>query len=74
VCKLRQSAHRVERRGWEIIACDGREIDGHLESEIDAVELTWRGAQGHLLGFVMAMGAFESGVQPNDLYVLARSP
>jgi lysyl-tRNA synthetase, class II len=74
VRKLRQSAHRVQRRGWEIIACDGRQIDSDLESEIDAVETAWRNAQGHLLGFAMAMGAFESGVQPNDLYVLARSP
>jgi lysyl-tRNA synthetase class 2 len=74
VRKLRQSAHRVQRRGWEIIACDGREIDSELELEIDAVEMAWRSGQGHLLGFAMAMGAFESGVEPNDLYVLARSP
>jgi lysylphosphatidylglycerol synthetase-like protein (DUF2156 family) len=74
VRKLRQSTHRVERRGWLISACEGREIDAELESEIDAVELAWRSAQGHLLGFAMGMGAFEPGVQPNDLYMLARSP
>jgi lysyl-tRNA synthetase, class II len=74
VRKLRQSGHRVERRGWEISAHEGREIDADLEAEMEALELTWRKARQRLLGFAMGMGAFESGVQPNDLYLLARSP
>jgi lysyl-tRNA synthetase class 2 len=74
VRKLRQSVHRVQRRGWEISAHEGREIDADLEAEIEALELTWRTARQRLLGFAMGMGAFESGVAPNDLYLLARAP
>lgn len=33
VRKLRQSVHRVERRGWQISACEGRELAASLESE-----------------------------------------
>jgi lysyl-tRNA synthetase class 2 len=74
VRKLRQSVHRLERRGWEILARDGREIDAELELEIDTLELAWRAARRRLLGFAMAMGGFESAVAPDDLYLLARSP
>jgi lysyl-tRNA synthetase class 2 len=74
VRKLRQSVHRLERRGWEIVACDGRDVDAALEQEIDQVELAWRAQQAHLVGFAMSMGRFEPTVQPGDLYLLARSP
>ncbi len=74
VRKLRQSLHRVARRGWEITVCEGRVIDAELEAEIDALEREWRAGQGHLHGFAMGMGSFEAGLAPNDLYALARSP
>ncbi len=74
VRKLRQSVHRVRRRGWEICAHEGRGIDGELEAEIDALEDVWRRGQRSLLGFAMSMGAFVAEVAPDDLYVLARSP
>jgi len=74
VRKLRQSVHRVSRRGWEIIACDGREISPDLEREIDSLEHAWRAGKRRLIGFAMAMGEFESGVAPRDLYLIARSP
>ncbi len=74
VRKLRQSVHRVARRGWEIIACDGREISPDLEREIDSLEQAWRAGKRRLVGFAMAMGEFESGVAPRDLYLIARSP
>jgi lysyl-tRNA synthetase class 2 len=74
VRKLRQSVNRVARRGWRIEAYRGREIDASLESEIDALEAEWRSQRGRLLGFAMAMGEFDLGVRPADLYVLARSP
>jgi lysyl-tRNA synthetase class 2 len=74
VRKLRQSVHRVARHGWQITILEGREIDGRLESEIDAVEAAWRAAHPHLLGFAMSMGEFELCVRPDDVYVLARSP
>jgi lysyl-tRNA synthetase, class II len=74
VRKLRQSVHRVARRGWEITACEGREIGADLEREIEALAQVWRAGKRRLLGFAMAMGEFESGVRPRDLYLLARSP
>jgi lysyl-tRNA synthetase class 2 len=74
VRKLRQSVNRVARRGWRIEAHRGREIDPSLESEIDALEAEWRSQRGRLLGFAMAMGEFDLGVRPADLYVLAWSP
>lgn len=74
VRKLRQSVNRVARRGWRIEAHRGREIDASLESEIDALEAEWRSQRGRLLGFAMAMGEFDLGVRPGDLYVVARSP
>jgi lysyl-tRNA synthetase, class II len=72
--KLRQSTHRVERRGWEITVCEGRQIDAAQEREMDALEQAWRAARDRLLGFAMGMGTFEIGVRPGDLYLLARSP
>ncbi|MGB9184024.1 MAG: phosphatidylglycerol lysyltransferase domain-containing protein [Solirubrobacteraceae bacterium] len=74
VRKLRQSVHRVRRRGWELSVHEGRAIDPALEAEIRALELAWRGRQRHLHGFAMGMGRFEADVRPDDLYVLARSP
>ncbi len=74
VRKLRQSVHRIERRGWEIVACDGIEIDAGTEAEIGQLETAWRGARTRLIGFAMGMGAFEGVVRPSDLYLLARAP
>jgi lysyl-tRNA synthetase class 2 len=74
VRKLRQSVRRLERRGWEIVACDGRDLDPAVEREIDELELAWRAGRARLIGFAMGMGRFESAVRPGDLYLLARSP
>ncbi len=74
VRKLRQSVHRVQRRGWEITVHDGRTIDAALEAEIDELEWAWRARHRRMLGFAMGMGVFEPSVRPDDLYVLARSP
>lgn len=74
VRKLRQSVHRVSRRGWTISAHDGREIDAWLESEIELVAARWRDDHPHVHGFAMGMGIFTSELRPDDLYVLARSP
>lgn len=74
VRKLRQSVHRMQRRGWQIVACDGVDIDAETEGEIDAVEARWRAQRPQVLGFAMSMGPFEVGVRPTDVYLLARSP
>ncbi|HEY2258377.1 MAG TPA: phosphatidylglycerol lysyltransferase domain-containing protein [Solirubrobacteraceae bacterium] len=74
VRKLRQSVHRMERRGWEITVRDGREIDERLEAEMDELEVRWRSGRRRLIGFAMGMGPYEAELRPDDLYVLARSP
>jgi lysyl-tRNA synthetase, class II len=74
VRKLRQSVHRVARRGWAISAYDGREIDAWLETEIELVAARWHDDHPHVHGFAMGMGAFTSPPRADDLYVLARSP
>jgi lysyl-tRNA synthetase, class II len=61
VRKLRQSVHRVQRRGWQITACEGREIHAALEAEIDALEASWRSTKRHLLGFAMGHGGIRVG-------------
>jgi lysyl-tRNA synthetase, class II len=74
VRKLRQSVQRVRRRGWRITIHEGRDIDGALETAIDAVNAAWCAERGRMLGFAMSMGSFELGVRPDDVYVLAFSP
>ena len=74
VRKLRQSVHRVDRRGWSLTACDGRDLDAPLEREIDALEERWRAGRRRVLGFAMSMGPFKAHVGASDLYLLARAP
>lgn len=74
VRKLRQSVHRVRRRGWEILALDGRDIDAALEVEIDALAARWRRDHPRLHGFAMGMGEYSGELRPDDLHLLARSP
>jgi lysyl-tRNA synthetase class 2 len=74
VRKLRQSVHRVERRGWQIEVRLGRDLDEGLEAEIDRVEAQWRASRRRLIGFAMSMGPYEPEIRPDDLYALARSP
>lgn len=74
VRKLRQSVHRVRRRGWVVSVHEGRSIDAALELEINQLEWEWQARRRHLHGFAMGMGIYGSEVRPDDLYVLARSP
>jgi lysyl-tRNA synthetase class 2 len=74
VRKLRQSVHRVTRRGWEIVVHDGREIDAALELEIEALAQRWRQDHPRPHGFAMGMGEYAGELRPDDLYVVARSP
>ncbi len=74
VRKLRQSVHRIHRRGWQITIHDGVEIEPETEVEIDELEARWRAQHPQALGFAMSMGRFEPGIAPADLYLLARSP
>jgi lysyl-tRNA synthetase class 2 len=74
VRKLRQSVHRVDRRGWRITVCDGREIGVGLGVEIERLAERWRAAHPRVHGFAMGMGAYGGELRPDDLYVMARSP
>jgi len=74
VRKLRQSVHRVARRGWEISVRDGRDVDACLESEIELLSARWREDHPRVHGFAMGMGSFTAELRPDDLYLLARSP
>jgi lysyl-tRNA synthetase, class II len=74
VRKLRQSVHRVARRGWSISVCDGRDIDTWLECEIELLSVRWREDHPRVHGFAMGMGSFTAELRPDDLYLLARSP
>jgi lysyl-tRNA synthetase, class II len=74
VRKLRQSVHRVARRGWQMTVCEGRDFDAELEAEVDALESAWKAGRRRLLGFAMGMGAFAPELRPDDMFVLARSP
>ena len=74
VRKLRQSVHRVARRGWEITAHEGREIDAWLETEIELLSERWHSDHPRVHGFAMGMGSFTAEMRPDDLFVVARSP
>ncbi len=74
VRKLRQSVNRVQRRGWEVMVHEGRDIDGDLEAEILALHDQWRASHPRVRGFAMGMGAFAGELRADDLYLLGRSP
>ena len=74
VRKLRQSVHRVSRRGWVVEVCEGRNFNATLEAEVDALESAWRAGRRRLLGFAMGMGAYQPELRPDDLYLLGRNP
>jgi len=74
VRKLRQSVHRLGRRGWHITAVGGGELDPELLTEIAAVETRWRSQRRRILGFAMGMGPFLPAPRDEDLFVLARAP
>ncbi|MGA9858422.1 MAG: phosphatidylglycerol lysyltransferase domain-containing protein [Solirubrobacteraceae bacterium] len=74
VRKLRQSVHRVARRGWQVTACEGRDIGLGLEAEINAVADRWQREHPQVHGFAMSMGRFGGELHADDLYLLAHSP
>ncbi len=74
VRKLRQSVHRVQRRGWTVNALDGRELNEPLAREIEDLDAAWRKTKRRVLGFAMGTGPCEADLRPDDLYFLARSP
>jgi lysyl-tRNA synthetase class 2 len=74
VRKLRQSVHRVDRRGWRITVCDGRQVGIGLGVEMERLAERWRAAHPRVHGFAMGLGVYGGELRPDDLYVMARSP
>ena len=69
--KVRQSVHRLERRGWSIEVAS--EPEPALRGELEQLERSWRAGQSRLQGFAMTLGRLGSGDCPS-LYVIARGP
>ncbi|MBV9338837.1 MAG: DUF2156 domain-containing protein [Solirubrobacterales bacterium] len=74
VRKLRQSVHRVNRRGWNLEAVSAAELRAEAWVDIARFERNWRAEQSRVHGFAMSFGKFDSDVEENDVYLLARSP
>ncbi len=72
--KVRQSVHRVARRGWTIEIAAGGEIGTGLAGEIAELDRVWRAEQRRIIGFAMGMGPWQAEWAPDDLFVLGRAP
>jgi lysyl-tRNA synthetase, class II len=73
--KVRQSVHRIERRGWSVAVVEADELTPELVDELAGVEHAWRRAQPRLYGFAMCMDRLWGA--PEDaggLYVVGRDP
>jgi lysyl-tRNA synthetase class 2 len=74
VRKLRQSVHRMRRRGWQLEVREARELESALAAELDQLETQWLSHKRRVLGFAMGMGPFDAQPSPDDLYAIGRSP
>ncbi|MCA1689270.1 MAG: phosphatidylglycerol lysyltransferase domain-containing protein, partial [Actinobacteria bacterium] len=72
--KVRQSVHRITRRGWTIEVVAGDEMTGALAAEAGTLERAWRDQRRRIIGFAMGMGPWEADWAPDDLFVLGREP
>lgn len=73
--KVRQSVHRIARRGWTVTVVRARELEPALIAELADAERRWSSSRVRRGGFAMAMdrlwGAPEDA---GDVYVLGRDP
>ena len=73
--KVRQSVHRVERRGWSVDVVDGLDTQGATAGELDRIERAWRAAHPRTYGFAMCLGRLWGAPEDADaVYVLGRDP
>jgi lysyl-tRNA synthetase, class II len=73
--KVRQSVHRIARRGWHVEIVPARELTAAQIAELESVELAWRASRPRLYGFAMAMDRLWGAPEDiNDLYILGRAP
>lgn len=75
VRKLRQSVHRVERRGWRVEVVAARALGRDRIDELGAAEAEWRASAPRRDGFAMSMDRLWGGPEDrDDIYVLGRAP
>jgi len=72
--KVRQSVHRVARRGWSIESHAGGDLGPAVVRELAAFDRAWRARRRRIIGFAMSMGAWEVEWRPDDLLVVGRDP
>jgi len=72
--KVRQSVHRIARRGWSIESHAGGDLGPALGRELAAFDGVWRAQRRRIIGFAMSMGAWEVEWRPDDLLVVGRNP
>ena len=74
VRKLRQSVHRVARRGWRVEVRRGGELDRGLVRELRDLDAAWRASHRKCLGFAMSTGERGGVFRAEDVFALAFSP
>ena len=75
VRKVRQSARRVERRGWRIEVVRAAALSSETVAELRGVQDAWAAEHTGLKGFAMTLGRLWGAAEDADgLYVLARDP
>ncbi len=73
--KVRQSVHRLERRGWTVEVVDRLDGPGVTAAELDRVERAWRASHPRVYGFAMCLGRLWGAPEDTDaVYVLGRDP
>jgi lysyl-tRNA synthetase class 2 len=72
--KVRQSVHRVRRRGWRVDVLDDRDLAATTVAEIEALERAWRASRPRLQGFAMTLGRLWPADDLSGMYVTARDP
>jgi lysyl-tRNA synthetase class 2 len=73
--KVRQSVHRLERRGYTVEVVRARELTAGLADELALVDMRWRTAQQRLQGFAMTLGRlWGADEDAASVYVVARGP
>lgn len=73
--KVRQSVHRLERRGWSVEVVDRLDGPGATAAELERVERAWRASHPRVYGFAMCLGRLWGAPEDADaVYVLGRDP
>jgi lysyl-tRNA synthetase class 2 len=73
--KVRQSVHRLERRGYSIEVAHERDLTPGLADQLALVDSRWQAAQPRMQGFAMTLGRlWGADEDASSVYVMAREP